>query len=255
MNQPSQPSPDLFFDTITAYQKTSALEAALELNLFTQLADSPASAADVAAGCGASVRGIRILCDYLTVLGFLSKAADRYSLTPDSAVFLNRKSPAYLGAAAEFLVSDHLTTAFRDLAEAVRKGGTTQSGQGSVAPEHPMWLTFARVMGGMMRPAADGLAELVSIDSNRPSKILDVSASHGRWGIAFAQKYPQAIVVALDWAPVLEIARENAQAAGIAGRFRTVAGSAFEAELGGDYDAVLVQIFSTTSMRLSASGF
>ena len=41
--------------------------------------------------------GIRILCDYLTLLGFLTKPGDRYAITQDSAVFLNRKSPAYAG--------------------------------------------------------------------------------------------------------------------------------------------------------------
>ena len=35
-------------------------------------------------------RGVRILADYLTILGFLSKQDDRYALTPDAQVFLAR---------------------------------------------------------------------------------------------------------------------------------------------------------------------
>jgi SAM-dependent methyltransferase len=242
MSQPS-PSPDLVFDTLTAYQKTAALKAALDLNLFTLLADGPAAADDLAARCQAAPRGVRILCDYMTVLGFLTKANGKYALTQDSAVFLNRKSPAYAGGAAEFLLSDELTSAFRQLSESARKGGTAQSEQGSIAPEHPMWLTFARVMGGLMVPAAAGLADLLPLDPKRPGKVLDISASHGRWGIAFAQKNPQAHLVALDWAPVLEIARENARAVGIGDRFSTIAGSAFDVDLGKDYDVVLVPNF------------
>src|SRR5437773_107150 len=150
MSAQSQPSPDLFFDTVTAYQKTAALKAAVDLNLFTVIADGPLTAAEVAGRCNAAARSTRILCDYMTVLGFLKKSDGRYALTPDSAVFLNRKSPAYAGGAVEFLLSDHLTSAFEHLADSVRKGGTAQSQQGSVAPEHPMWLTFARAMGGLM---------------------------------------------------------------------------------------------------------
>lgn len=106
-----------------------------------------------------------------------------------------------------------------------------------------MWLTFAESMGSMMGPAATGLADLVPLPQDRPSKILDVSASHGVWGLAFARKNPRTHLVALDWAPVLEIANRNAQAAGLADRFRTIAGNALEVDLGQDYDAILVPNF------------
>ena len=243
MHPQSQPSPDLFFDTITAYQKTAALKAALDLHLFTALADGPLTAAGIAERCHAAVRSTRILCDYMTVLGFLKKSDDHYTLTPDSAVFLNRQSPAYAGGAAEFLLSDHLTRAFQNLAQSVRKGGTAEPEQSSVAPEHPMWLTFARAMGGLMARAAEGLAELIPLDPERPAKVLDVAAGHGVWGLAFAKKNPRVQLVALDWSPVLEIAREHARAAGVADRFSTIAGSAFEVELGQDHDVVLVPNF------------
>jgi len=94
MTTPSQPSPDLAFDTLTAYQKSAALKTALDLDLFTILADGPAGAAAGAAKCNAAKRGIRILCDYMAVRGFLTKEGDQYALTRDSAVFLSRQSPA-----------------------------------------------------------------------------------------------------------------------------------------------------------------
>jgi ubiquinone/menaquinone biosynthesis C-methylase UbiE len=106
-----------------------------------------------------------------------------------------------------------------------------------------MWMTFARAMGGLMARAAAGLADLMPLDAQRPTKVLDISASHGAWGIAFAKKNPQAQLVALDWAPVLEVSRENARAAGIENRFSTIAGSAFDVEFGTDYDVVLVPNF------------
>ena len=238
------PSPVLFFDTLTAYaQNTAALKAALELKLFTAIGESRATSAELAAKCGAAERGIRILSDYLTILGFLEKNDDRYSLTRDSATFLDQKSPAYAGGAAAFLLSPTIRGAFDELAAAVRKGGTAQSEEGTMAPEHPVWVDFARGMAPMMTPPAQLLAGLLPIDATRPSRILDIAAGHGVYGIAVAQKNPRAQLVALDWAPVLEVARENAKAAGLADRFSTIAGSAFEVDLGENYDVVLVPNF------------
>ena len=239
----SAPSPVLFFDTLTAYQDTAALKAALELKLFTAIGQSGATAAALAAKCDAAERGIRILADYLTILGFLEKKDDRYSLTRDSATFLDEESPAYAGGAAAFLLSPTIRGAFGGLAAAVRKGGTAQSEEGTMAPEHPVWIDFARGMAPMMTPPAQALAELLPLDATRPSRILDIAAGHGVYGIAVGQKNPQAQLVALDWAPVLEVARENARAAGLADRFSTIAGSAFEVDLGENYDIVLVPNF------------
>ena len=243
MSNSQPPSPVLFFDTLTAYQDTAALKAALELELFTAIGQSGATAAELATKCGAAERGIRILSDYLVILGFLEKSGDRYSLTRDSATFLDQGSPAYAGGAAAFLLSPTIRGAFDELAAAARKGGTTQSEEGTMAPEHPVWIDFARGMAPMMTPPAQALAGLLPLDATRPSRILDVAAGHGVYGIAVAQKNPLAQLVALDWAPVLEVARENAKAAGLAERFSTIAGSAFEVDLGENYDVVLVPNF------------
>jgi SAM-dependent methyltransferase len=237
------PSPVQIFETLTAYQDSAALKAALELDLFTAIGENGAIAAELATRCVAAERGIRILCDYMTVLGFLEKKSDRYHLTKDSAAFLNKNSPTYAGGAAEFLLSDHMMHAFSDVAAAVRKGGTALPGAGSMAPEHPMWLSFARGMSWLMMPGAQALAEIVPLDPARETKVLDISASHAIWGLSFAQRNPRAHIVALDWAPVLKVARENAERLKLTDRFSTIEGSAFEVEFGPDYDLILLPNF------------
>jgi hypothetical protein len=52
---------------------------------------------NLAVRCQAAERGIRILCDYLTSIGLLTKEGDRYALGPDAAAFLDKRSPAYFG--------------------------------------------------------------------------------------------------------------------------------------------------------------
>jgi 2-polyprenyl-3-methyl-5-hydroxy-6-metoxy-1,4-benzoquinol methylase len=237
------PSPELFFSTITAYQRTAALQGALALDLFTAIAEGRTTALALAEHAGASTRGVRILCDYLTTLGFLTKDGDRYGVTQDSAVFLDRRSPAYLGAAAEFIASPHLVEAFQDVIGAVHRGGTTLPGSGTVTPHHPVWTAFAQAMLPTAQVPARLAAALVPVDPARPVRLLDVAAGHGAFGLAFAARYPNVEVVALDWPEVVEVAREHAKTANVGDRFRTLAGNAFDVEWGEGYDLVLLANF------------
>ncbi len=240
---PGPPSPALFFDTVSAFQRTEALKAAVDLDLFTHVAAGRTTAADLAAACGASPRGVRILADYLTILGFFQKGGDRYALTPDADAFLNRTSPAYLGGALEFLLTPSLRECFQSLTAAVRKGGTATSAEGTVSPDNPVWVAFARAMAPMMRLPAELLAGLVGGAADRPLRVLDVAAGHGVFGITVARRFPNARVTALDWAAVLAVAAENAKAEGVADRVTFLPGSAFEVDWGGPYDVVLLTNF------------
>jgi precorrin-6B methylase 2 len=238
-----QPSPLLFFQTINAYQRTEALKAAIELEVFTAIGEGKSTAAEIARRSNASERGTRILCDYLTIIGFLNKDGNSYSLTQDSAVFLDKRSPAYLGGTIEFMSTDKLTDNFMNFAEAVRKGGSIDEDGGTVAPDNPIWVKFARGMAPMIAMPAQMMAKLADPDANNKIKVLDIAAGHGLFGIAFAKNNQQAEIVALDWPKVLEVAQENAAQAGVADRYSTIAGSAFEVDFGTGYDLVLLTNF------------
>jgi ubiquinone/menaquinone biosynthesis C-methylase UbiE len=242
-NSSPEPSPILFFETVNAYQHTAAIKAAIELDLFSAIAEGKETVQELAARCDASERGIRILCDYLVMLGFLTKQDGRYHLTQDSAIFLVRQSPAYTGGVTEFLLSPTLVEGFQDIAAAVRKGGTVIADEGTVAPENPVWVKFACAMAPMMMMPAQMMAKLISVEPSRKLKVLDIAAGHGMFGITIAKRFPNAEIVALDWPNVLEVAKENAEQAGISDRYSTIAGSAFEVEFGGNYDLILLTNF------------
>jgi ubiquinone/menaquinone biosynthesis C-methylase UbiE len=237
------PSPALFFETVNAYQRTQALKGAIELDVFSQIGAGANTAAALAKKCGAAERGVRILCDYLTVVGFLTKKGTRYGLTPDSALFLDRKSPACMCSAIDFLLSPMLTDGFRDVAAIVRKGGTTLDEGGTVAPENPIWVKFAKAMVPMMALPAQQMAQLVLGKSREKIRVLDIAAGHGIFGIEFARANPNAEIVAQDWPNVLEVARENAKAAGVGKRHSLLPGSAFDVDYGSGYDIVLLTNF------------
>jgi ubiquinone/menaquinone biosynthesis C-methylase UbiE len=244
MSSPAtQPSPQLFFQTALAYQRTEAIKAAVELDVFTIIAEGNSTAEAIANRCQASARGMRILCDFLAFMGFLTKDGKSYVLTQDSAMFLNKKSPAYVGGAIEFLLSPMLMEGMKHLTEAVRKGGTAVPEGGTMAPEHPVWVKFAEGMGALMFMPSQVMAKLVDPEAKDKLKILDIAAGHGFYGIAFATKNPNAEVVALDWPNVLQVARKNAAKMGVADRHSTIEGSAFDADFGGPYDLILLTNF------------
>ncbi|NWF83491.1 MAG: methyltransferase domain-containing protein [Bryobacteraceae bacterium] len=236
-------TPAVVFENLQAYQRTAALQAAIELNVFGAVGEGHGDVASIARHTNASERGIRILCDYLVVAGILEKEGGRYRHTPSSAAFLDPKSPACLASIARFLSNPEMRRPYEHLAAIVRNGRTMLPGEGSVEPENPVWVEFAQSMGPMMAPMAGPLGKIVLDGRNGPMRVLDIAAGHGLFGIEIAKQNPQAHVTGLDWAPVLQVAMENARTAGVADRYDMLPGSAFEVDFRGPYDAVLLTNF------------
>jgi len=223
-----------------AFQDTEALKAAIELDIFTAIADGANTAPLLAAKTGTSERGVRILCDFFTIREFLTKQGDQYSLTQESAIFLNRHSPACLASMINFIASPWARNNYATLAAAVRKGGTANQMGDHTKPHEDLWVNFARSMAPLTVPAAEFISGLTGAAECKACKVLDIAAGHGMFGIIVAKNNPNAQIVAVDWPAVLEVAKENAARFGVADRYTTRPGSAFDVELGDGYDYVLL---------------
>jgi 2-polyprenyl-3-methyl-5-hydroxy-6-metoxy-1,4-benzoquinol methylase len=235
-----RPAPEHIFQTLNAHQQTAALKAAIELDLFTAIDEGSRSAQEIAERLKVSERGARILSDYLAILGFLRKEDGRYSLADDAARFLSKRSPEYMGTITDFLANEQHFRNLARLAEAVRRGGTASKQGNNRVPNDELWVLFARSMASLTAPTAAFIATLVVAPQPGPQRVLDIAAGHGMYGIAIAQQNREAQITAVDWPAVLEVAKENAQKAGVADRYSTRPGSAFEAEFGEGFDLVLL---------------
>jgi SAM-dependent methyltransferase len=233
-------SPERIFNVLNAFQQTAALKSAIELDIFTAIAEGAQEYRSIAERVKASPRGVRILCDYLVVLGFLTKDEGHYLLSEESTIFLNRRSPAYVGTMIGFLTQKWHTDSFARLTDAVRRGGTANEDGDNTKPGDEKWVAFARAMAPIAVPNAQFISQLLDAPSGKPCRVLDIAAGHGMYGITLAKQNPNAQVTALDWPAVLEAAKENAQKHGVAERYALRPGSAFEAEMGTEYDYVLL---------------
>jgi ubiquinone/menaquinone biosynthesis C-methylase UbiE len=237
------PSPQLFFETAFSFQRTSAIKAAIDLVVFTAIQAGHDMPSTLAPACRASERGIRMLADYLTMLGFLTKHGTQYQLTQDSTTFLVKDSPTYVGGTLEFILAPPLFDGFRQLTEAIRKGGTALDDKGTTAEEHPEWVNFSRAMVPMMMGPAQWIGDHLVSQGDQITKVLDIAAGHGVFGVEIAKRFPYAEIVAVDWENVLTVALENATAAQLGNRYQTIAGSAFDIDYGKNYDIVLLTNF------------
>lgn len=236
----SRPTPERIFNSLNAYEQTAALRTAIELDVFTAIGAGANTAAAIAATTGAAEKGARILCDFMTVQGFLMKDQGEYALTQESAIFLDRKSPACLASMAGFLGTERARKNFDSLTQAVRKGGSVWSDSDNTKPNDEFWVAFAHSMGPLTVPSAEFITGLLRAEEGKPAKVLDIAAGHGMYGITVARKNPKAEIVALDWPNVLQVAQENAKKFGVADRYSVRPGSALETDLGAGYDYVLL---------------
>src|SRR5215467_6219946 len=99
---PDDLSLNRIFEAFTGYQRTAALKAAIDLDLFTAIGSGATTLPELATRCGAAERGVRALANRLVVDGFLTKEGDHYGLSQDAAVFLDGNSPACVASTVHF---------------------------------------------------------------------------------------------------------------------------------------------------------
>jgi len=239
MHEPAQSNPGRIHQALTSYQLAQSLKGALELELFTHIAAGARTADEIAAKCGGTVKGVRVLCDYLTIHGLLTKTGSQYALVEDTATLLDKKSPRYMGQVAGFFLHPVMVAKYDDVAALVRNGGATDH---TLSPNESMWVEFARSMAPMFDVPATIVARKLATPGVR-TKVLDVAAGHGLFGIHMGLANPAARVIFQDWDNVLDVARENVARMGLSDRSNFLPGSFFDVDLGGGYDVVLLPNF------------
>jgi Dimerisation domain len=122
---PAAPSPEHILQIGFGFWASKTLLSAVELDLFSVLADDGLTARQIADELGLHDRSRDDFLDALVSLGLLARDGDgasaRYRNTSDTALFLARQSPAYLGGMLE-MANARLYGFWDGLTEALRTG-------------------------------------------------------------------------------------------------------------------------------------
>src|SRR3954469_12795303 len=121
----SPPDPSQIMQVGMGFWPSKTLLSAVELELFTQLGDDALTGAEVAERIGLHPRAIEDFLDGLVALRFLERDGvdgdGRYRNTPDTAAFLDKGSPLYIGGMLG-VANARLYGFWGDLTEALRTG-------------------------------------------------------------------------------------------------------------------------------------
>ncbi|MFG1950401.1 methyltransferase [Micromonospora sp. NPDC048830] len=229
---------------MTAYKSTYLLRAALELKVFDSLAKGPADPDDVAAMLRTNPRGTRMLLRALAAAGLLRAEGEQFSLVDGAEELLVSTSPQYCGGIIQVAAGDAEWDTMRDLAGAVRHGGSLLETDAE-SPGYPYWVDFATHLTFAVRPSAEFVAEQILpwAASRESLDVLDVGCGHGLLGFTLAKGDPRATVTCLDWPEVLAVAETYADQLGVAERVRYLPGNAFDVLPDAQYDVILLGNF------------
>jgi precorrin-6B methylase 2 len=211
------------------YVPPLVLEAAIRHRVFDVLDSGPRTIQQLHAETHASERGLSAIAHALVGLGFLAKDAQgRFSLTPESSAFLVSTKPGFQGGIIRHC-SEQLIPKFLSLNQIVATGKPVEAvNQENTGSE--FFHQFVNDIFPMSYPAALTLAR--HLDLNAATRVLDLAAGSGVWGIALAQSSPHVTVTAVDWPEVIPVTRNTVGRFGLAERFAYVEGDLLKADFG-----------------------
>jgi hypothetical protein len=183
------------------YWSSKTLLSAVELGLFTELMSGPYDAETIGQRLGLHPRGLHDFLDALVALGMLKKSAGRYINTPETAHFLDRNKPSYVGGFLQ-MSSVRLYAFWAGLTEALRTGEPqNEAKQGRDLfdeiyrqPEHLR--SFLKAMTGISLGTAAAIARKFPWASY--SSFADVGAAEGCVLATVAEAHPHLTGIGFD---------------------------------------------------------
>ncbi|GAB4331880.1 MAG: methyltransferase [Candidatus Abyssubacteria bacterium] len=242
------------FSPMDLFTRSLALLVANELGVFECLSDGPLSLSEIATRLKTDSKGTRILLDALVVLNYLVKTGAEYRNAPDSARFLTRASPEYIGTRLSH--SYEGLVRWLRLEDLLRKGQKYKHKlpefQRDEAEERRRSRSFALGLAQSSRKTAQKIANM--LDLSDVDKLLDLGGGAGTYSIAFARKWPKLRPVLFELPVPAKVARQQIKKERFADRISIRAGDFLKDDLGQEaYDAVfmsnIIHIYSPETNR------
>ncbi|MGE0828875.1 MAG: class I SAM-dependent methyltransferase [Hyphomonadaceae bacterium] len=224
----STPSPDHIMQIGMGFWASKTLLSAVELGVFTALAEGGKTGAALEAELGLHPRGTYDFLDALVSLGLLARDGDGpagvYKNTPDTAIFLSKKSPAYIGGLLE-MANARLYRFWADLTPALKTGQPQNEIKISGASMFPeLYSDPARLEQFMDAMSGASLGNFMAFaekfDFSKYKTLADIGGATGLLACLAAARHPHLSCLTCDLPPVKPIAERRIKAQGLEGRVK-----------------------------------
>jgi O-methyltransferase domain/Dimerisation domain len=229
-----QTTPDAILQLGFGFWGSKALLSAVELDLFTTLAQGPLTGEALIAKLGLQARGTTDWLDALVSLGMLERTVDEYANTAATGLFLDRAKPSYLGGILE-MTNARLYPFWGSLTEALRTGqpqNEAKTGQGFFAAlykDQARLRQFLHAMTGLSMGAALAIAQ--KFPWERHHTVIDIGTAEGCLPVQLALRHPQLTGGGFDLPATSGIFEEYVASHGLADRLHFYPGDFFAGPL------------------------
>ncbi len=231
----AQLSPDGIMRLGFAYWGSKAFLSAVELGLFTTLAQGPLNQDALRAKHGLHARSTGDFLDALVALGMLDKRDGKYANTPEADFYLDRAKPSYIGGLLE-MSNRRLYPFWANLTEALRSGEPqNEAKDGGPDPFAAMYADPANLEGFLKAMTGVSLPTARSIAAAFPWKdyltFADIGCAQGGLAAEIAGAHAHLSGIGFDLPPVKPVFERYVKTRGLADRLRFQPGNFFEDEL------------------------
>lgn len=226
--------PDELNDRMRAFQESRVILTALELDVFSAVADG-AAAAEVAAKLHTDPRATGMLLNALVALRLLVKRDELFYNSAEAARYF--ASGSRDNARPALMHGAHLWHRWSTLTDCVRAGTAVSSGE--IAGSGHDWTEA--FIAAMHRNASERAPLVVrTVGAENVRHMLDLGGGSGAYSIAFARANPALRADILDQATVEPIALRHIQEAGVGDRVKVRIGDLCSSDFGEGYDLVFL---------------
>ena len=218
---------------------SKTLLSAVELELFTVLARAPLTAQGIAEALKLNPRAVPDFPDALVALRLLAREGNGaeavYTNTPESALFLDKRKPTYMGGFLE-MANARLYRFWADLTPALQTGvpqnETKNGGESMFGKLYELPERLEQFMSAMSGVSAGNFQLLAQkFDFSKYKTLCDVGGATGQLACFVAAAQPHLECLSFDLPPVEPIAKRRIEATGLSNRVKTASGDFFEGPL------------------------
>ena len=230
------PDPSAIVRLCTAYWDSQTLLTANRIGVFDFLADGAKSPEEVAAGLQLDPRSTGLFLRACAGLGLLVDEGGRFANAPAAAVFLVKRSPAFMGNAIRY--SDQLYGTWGRLDDALRSGQPVLAAEAYLGDNPDRTRTFVRAMHERALGVARALVGILDLQGRRSR--LDDGGGPGTYSVLLTERFPGLRAEVLELPGVATVARELVAAAGASDRVSLRDGDYHSSDFGSGKDVVLM---------------